>query len=180
MSKTGEYVRTLNMAISGLFQEQGRIARRNARHRVLNAMAALRKALDEEYPMIKLPPKQRKVRTLAQRRRELINDGWVVVRTDMGGDELLSFVAEQKLPIRVTPAGDLDRKITQYGVLKPVKVAKETWVPGWVAHYYHTGNRTMINQARHTPQMIQAAKAAVRLGSLSALIDNKVVVIPKE
>lgn len=177
----GQHTRALFQAVNGLQMGQGRIARRNARHRVLNALAAVRKALDAEYPMIKLPPKERKIRTLSQRRKELINDGWVVVRSDSHeGAKLLSFVAAQKLPTRQTPGGSLDRKIVQGGVTKSVMTFPETWIPGWVAHYYATGSKQTVTQARHTPQMIQAAKAAVRLGSLDELISNKAVVIPKE
>lgn len=173
----------LRRAIATLEHDQGRIARRNARRRVNNALAKLRRQLDEHFPALaKLTkegtpaPRTRKVRSVMEQRKALIRDGWVVIRDSKEGGELLSLIAAMRLPMRRT-------KFTQEVVQGPSgsgsgypkggvqtspttkNFPAENWTPGWVAHYYPS--RALLDQARHNTKMIQAANAAVRLGSLA-------------
>lgn len=145
----------LERALRTLTPDQGPIARRNARARVRAALKALTHAVDTLFPA---PPRKvvsRKRRTFQEKRRDLIRAGWLVVATNSArGKELLTWVAQNKLPVQSTPFGEINGQ----------NYPAEAWVPGWVAHYYP--NATLAQQARKNVKMIQAADAAIRLGSL--------------
>lgn len=59
MSLKIKCMRELNQALVRLYPDQGRVARRNARKRVLQALSDLRKAIDAEYPAIRKEPRKR-------------------------------------------------------------------------------------------------------------------------
>lgn len=70
-------IRDVERAARTLAPEQGRIARRNARRRILSALARVRRALDTEAPAIRAAPSKRRAnRTIHERMRDLERDGW--------------------------------------------------------------------------------------------------------
>ncbi len=102
--------RELVRAIKTLDPDQGRIGRRNARRRVLKALADIRIEMDEAFPAI-LPtrkePKKRRPMDKGLRRQSIIDDliarGWEQATTG----QLIGMIAELKLPAKqvMTPAG---------------------------------------------------------------------------
>jgi len=146
------YLKLLGRALMTLKPEQGPVARRNARARVRNALKALTDDIDTRFPAPARKVGPRKRRTLAEKRRDLIRAGYLLVNDRVPrGVEFLGWVAAQKMPVATTTAGE--------------SVASATWVPGWVAHYYP--NASVAQKARRTVSMITAADAAIRLGSLT-------------
>jgi hypothetical protein len=146
----------LRRAIGTLKAPQGDLARRNARSRVKAAIRKLMADLDANYPA---PPRKkvaRKISSPRERRKWLIDNGWVQVMDNSAGKQMLVFAAQNRLPVKRTPA------VTEPG--KGVLIPSGTWVPGWVAHYYPSA--TTAKQAQRSSQMVQAAASAVRLGSL--------------
>jgi hypothetical protein len=85
-----------------LSEDQGRIARRNARNAVLEALRACRSALDREFPLEKKPVKRRKKRS-AQRREEEFQRNWapIVASTER-------FVQIQRAGIKVIARNDVN------------------------------------------------------------------------
>jgi len=147
----------LRHAVATLKDPQGDLARRNARSRVKAAIKKLLADMDARYPA---PPRKkvaRKIATPLERRKWLIDNGWVMLADNSYGKELLSFTAFHKLPVRKTPSVSSNANGSY--------IPAATWIPGWVAHYYP--NVTITKQAQRNPQMIQAANSAVRLGSLA-------------
>ena len=167
--KLADWLKQLQRATRTLDHTQGRIARRNARQRVKQATRGLLRALDNEYPLIKLASDEHKHRarkTLVQRCRELVRDGWVIVQST----ELLGLAAELHLPVRRTPSGMVEDRG------KEKRWARATWIPGWVAHY--APNKSQLLLARKNATMIQAANAAIRLGSLEGKLKAGEIVCP--
>ncbi len=175
--KLDEWLKELERATRKLAPEQGRIARRNARGNIKRCARGVLDSMDQEYPIIKLAggrPKRAR-RTLAQVRKQLINDGWVVVFDAL----LLGLVGELHMPMKRTPAGWIKEptKFEGHGSGYPGKKAvAEVWIPGWVAHY--APNKTQLLLARKNAKMIQAGSAAARLGSLKPKIDAREIVCP--
>lgn len=124
--------RDLKRALATLKPEQGRLARRNARRRVVAALARLRDQLDRDYPAERRAIKGRKRLTPMQRQQRLVNRGWVRVYND-----LITVVAELKIPCK----GD----------------GGQFWVPAWVAAIGN--NPTKLRAAKHSRTLQQAAMA---------------------
>lgn len=162
-------LKPLQQALRTLAEPQGGLARRNARRRVSKALAALRAAVELAYPAPARIRKVAKRRTLGQRRKALIADGWVVAREMT----LLAYVAVNGLPVKLTPSGALN----PLSVMSLMAQA-ETWIPGWLAHYYCTDRPASVIKAHASKKLRDAGVAAVKLGSLADAVRKGVVACP--
>lgn len=161
-------LKALDKALKTLVHGQGPLARRNARTRVVDALRGVRQALDVAYPA---PPRkvvQRRVRTLGQKRKALINQGYVIV-----SGYTLSALATVPITMVQTPGGTADTislKAAQdkHGGAIPgsVYLHAATWAPGWAVHYLGM-SLGKVMEAKKNPAMIKAGKAAVRLAGLN-------------
>lgn len=64
-------------AVKRLDPEQGRVARRNARHAALRALREMRAALDAEFPVIRKTGKRHKPVSREKRAAKLRSRGWL-------------------------------------------------------------------------------------------------------
>ena len=108
----------LQLARARLAADQGRIARRNARRAMVQALQHLRQGLDNEYPSIQKP----RGPTTVRRKVPLPPKGWVQVT---GRAEQMQMIAEARAPLKViyTPA------VT---TLPREMLLPKVWVPQWV------------------------------------------------
>jgi hypothetical protein len=90
-------------------------------------------------------------RTPLQVFQDLKAAGWVRINNY----QTLAWVAELRLPV-VNVYDELAGK---------TGVRNGAYTPGWVAHFYP--RKTFALQARKNSKMIQAANAAIKLGSLA-------------
>lgn len=146
-------LKALKRAIKTLQEPQGPLARRNARTRVVDALRAVRQALDKEYPAPARKVTTRRTLTPLQKRKELINEGFVLVR-----GLTLNKLAEAGVAIRTT------KQVTTQDHPGNYPIPAGAWAPGWAAYWYEQGGVSKVYEAKKSLTMIKAAKAAIRLG----------------
>lgn len=109
-------VREIIAAIRTVALTEGRrIARNNARRRVIKATSRIRTLLDEKAPAIAKPRGEVKRTDPARKEKQLIRAGWK--RTD----QLAGHYAAAGVPVRRQRVVYIDREETHL------------WIPGWAA-----------------------------------------------
>lgn len=184
-----DFWRAAEVAFSGLRQAlrtldpgQGPRGRRNARRRVVKTLKAIQAAVDNYYPAPnRKAPKAVKRRTVLERRKSLIAQGYVIVTGDA-----LAAMAEAKISVVRTPKhvfmGVLPDKAFSGSEVVIITQGKGSayirpavWAPGWAVHYYTLGKRgSSLLQIRKSVGMIRAAQAAIRLGSLAQAMNGDI------
>lgn len=178
-----DFWRAVEVAVAGVRRTmrtldpvQGPLGRRNARARVSKALKRLQDVVDEHFPA---PPRKAptnvKRRTVIQRRKHLIAQGYVIVTGDV-----LAAMAEAKITVVRTPRYEFlgplpDWAIKGAGQEMVIRheggnpyIRSAVWAPGWAVHYFISGKRgSSLLQIRKNVPMIQAAAAAIRLGSIA-------------
>lgn len=149
----------LKKALKTLQPTQGPLARRNARTRVVDALRAVRQALDKEYPApARKANPYRKVRTPLQRRKALIEEGFYMVK-----GHVLAKLAEAGVAVRTTPSHKDPSQASSGSYLGTGYIPPATWAPGWACYWYEHGGQSKVYEAKKSLAMIKAAKAAIRL-----------------
>lgn len=172
-------------AIRTLDPAQGPLGRRNARQRVVKALKGVQAVVDRVYPApARKAPKQVKRRTVLQRRKDLISQGYLIITGDV-----LAAMAEAKITVVRTPkhefkSGALPDKallnsseiaIPHHGQNTNPYIRPAVWAPGWAVHYYTLGKRgSSLLQIRKNVPMIRAALAAIRLGSIAQAMNGDI------
>lgn len=144
MSKLEDALWDTDGALKKLKSEQGRIARKNARERMLKALRKARTALDEEYPLTrKTVRRRRKNKTPAQLRR-----GKHGITLTEANTLLLAGVSDRyvfKLPVR--PGSNI-----------------KFWAPWWMARALRAGIPAKnIAAAVRSPKLRKRIMATLRL-----------------
>lgn len=173
----------LRQALRTLDPSQGPRGRRNARLRVSRTLKAIQAAVDTHYPApARKAPKVIVRRTVLERRKLLIAQGYVIVTGDA-----LAAMAEARIAVVRTPkhefTGPLPDVVMKHGpgeVMIPhnrgnAYIRPAVWAPGWAVHYYTLGKRgSSLLQISKNVVMIRAAQAAIRLGSLAQAMNGDI------
>lgn len=134
-----EAIRDVERAARMLAPEQGRIARRNARRRMLAALKAARIAMDAAFPAVRPEGrKRRKARTPAQQLTDLLKDGWVEVSS--GEVATVARCAKQGIRAKVLEISSTGKPAAWDALALPTKVVTvKTLLPEWaylIAKHY--------------------------------------------
>lgn len=186
-----DFWRAAEVAFSGLRQAlrtldpgQGPRGRRNARRRVVKTLKAIQAAVDNYYPApTRKAPKAVKRRTVLERRKSLIAQGYVIVTGDA-----LAAMAEAKISVVRTPKHVFKGALPDKALLNSQEISiphgqsngnayirPAVWAPGWAVHYCTLGKRgSSLLQIRKSVGMIRAAQAAIRLGSLAQAMNGDI------
>ncbi len=152
----------LRAAIKTLQTNQGSLARRNARTRVVDALRNVRQALDKEYPA---PPRRvvtrRSKLSVREKRKQLITDGFVIAK-----GTTLAKLAEAGVAVRYTKGGS---RTTSGTGSSNSWFESAAWVPGWAAYYLQYGGISKVAEARRSMTLIKAARAAMRLSGFTPM-----------
>jgi hypothetical protein len=126
-------VRELARALGRLEDEQGRVARSNARAAVAKSLRKIREEVDEAWPAQRKRAGRRKRRTPQQRVERLRLKGWVTV----GSQAILARLVGAKVTIRTVKHGN--------GVEQPM-------APQWAATIASEAPKKLARAQRHAKE----------------------------
>jgi hypothetical protein len=151
-TKTQKAHDKLKAALKRFDKDQGMVGRRNARKALSAALSAVRNAVDEEYPVIRKPPKRTGRLSPGIRRRRLRERGWVCVDAPIWGACAVGGLKPVKDPYTVDGekkrAAEVSRRRKQKNYdasgLPSVPREHDRWVPGWAAHLARVVNSVAL------------------------------------
>jgi len=150
-------LKDITRARKRLNEEQGRVARNNARRAMMKALKEARAALDKEFPVIRGKAKPRR-KTPAKPPRNWIR---VTFEVFTGGSDKNRFVAEcaaAGVRLRHYPArGYGQRKRNARGKMETDKT-KHLYAPLWAVAAYGQGkNLKLVAKSRSEQKIVMAA-----------------------
>lgn len=159
--------RNLRRVLMKLDGTEGRkLARRNARTRVLASLRKIRTALDTSYPAIVNRSEPRARRSPAERIRELEKAGWV-----RHGTSSLGAYAAAGVPIK-----HIKCKVETRSASPATYVARKGWVSGHttntVTHEVHLIPRWALVIGPDKPTELRAAKKSVKLRKAALVVEG--------